>query len=135
MMCYVCNSYYDRVHRKNIETLLVCAATGILSMNGLNSNQESVLINLFDSQDNICLALKIAKERIVELNDKLSKMSKYANNRFFIESDVNNYCDFVLMAEITLKEYEEGISYYFDNCQEYDNEIVLYRALKIVEWF
>ena len=72
---------------------------------------------------------------IVELNDKLSKMSKYANNRFFIKSDVNNYCDFVLLAEITLKEYEDGISYYFDNCQEYDNEIVLYRALKIVEWF
>ena len=62
MMCYACNSYYDRVHRKNIETLLVCAATGGLSMNGLNSNQESVLINLFDSQDNICLALKIVKE-------------------------------------------------------------------------
>ena len=64
-MCYACNSYYDRVHRKNIETLLVCAATGILSMNGLNSNQESVLINLFDSQDNICLVLKIAKERLL----------------------------------------------------------------------
>lgn len=162
MMCYACNSYlfstndpfqsvgieqldfYTMVAKKvlaigytekNIETLLVCAATGGLSMNGLNLEQESALINLLDSQDSIYLSLKIAKEKIAELNDKLSKMSKYANNRYFIESDINNYCDFVLMAEIILKEDEEGISYYFDNCQEYDNEIILYRALNIADSF
>lgn len=65
MMCYACNSYYDRVHRKEYWNIIGCAATGILSMNGLNSNQESVLIILFDSQDNICLVLKIAKERLL----------------------------------------------------------------------
>ena len=40
----------------------------------------------------------------------------------------------VLLLSIELAEMDTGVKYYFDNAQEYDREIVLYRAHDLVEW-
>ena len=40
----------------------------------------------------------------------------------------------VLMISVRLCEPEPGISYFFHESQERDKEIVLYRALRLMEW-
>ncbi len=162
MMCHACNYYlfatrdpfqsvgieqfafYSLVVNKvlsksycenNITTLLILAATSGLSMNSLSSDQESYLISSLDKSDYLYMAVKIAKEKIVELKEKLKALPQYSNNRYFIENDINNYCDFILMAEIKLQEYDDAIAYYFNNSEDFDKEVTLYKALDIVDWF
>ena len=162
MMCYACNYYlfstidsfqsvgisqynfYSMLVEKTLKlgyteetitNLLVCAATGGLSAISLNFEQETVLLSYLNTQDNLYLTINKAKELIDSENKKITKDRGYSNRNYFIECNIKNYCDVILMAEIKLKEYDEGIKYYFDHVKDEDMEVVLHQALDVIDLF
>lgn len=162
MMCYTCNYYlfsttdsfqsvgisqynfYSMLVEKTLKlgyteetitNLLVCAATGGLSAISLNFEQETVLLSYLNTQDNLYLTINKAKELVDSENKKITKDRGYSNRNYFIECNIKNYCDVILMAEIKLKKYDEGIKYYFDHVKDEDMEVVLHQALDVIDLF
>ncbi len=54
--------------------------------------------------------------------------------KLMCHENINNICDFILLVYFVLAEPEEGVKYYFKNCRESNKEIILYRALDLVDW-
>lgn len=161
MMCYACNCYlfntedpfnsvgisqYDFYEilasrilakgytKENLTVLLMCACTGGLSRESLNYSQEALLLSKLDNVEQISLAIDMAKDLANQANKKLKELGKNYNS-YTIEDDINNFTDFVFIAMIKLEEYDEAIEYYFNNHIDRDNEITLYCALVLVDWY
>lgn len=163
MMCYACNYYlfsttdsfksvgitqgtfYSLVANKmlakgytseKINTLLVCACTGGLSTESLYISQESILLSLLNDEDVLNLTIDEAQKLIDATNQKLIKdNNKYSNNSYFLQEEINNLCETILMIKIKLNEVDEGIKYCFDNMKERDKEIILYCVLDTIAMF
>lgn len=162
MMCYACNYYlfssadpfqsvgieqprfYDILAKKTLAkgytteactNLLVCATQSGLSAMALNLYQEINLISHLNASNQLHFAIECAKDLVISTNDKLNKASN-RNNQYFLKEQINNLCDFILMAQFELKEYDENtIKYYFDNRIEHDQEVTLYCALDLVRYY
>lgn len=162
MMCYACNYYlfsstdsfqsvgisqaefYSLIANKSFEkgitidkinNMIICAATGGLSRMSLHEEQEIILLSLLNTEDSLRLAVNKAKEFVANTSAKLEKEGDGYRNRYFVERDQNQFCKIVLMAEIKLQEFDEGLAYYFDNVKERDKEVVLYTALDTIRMF
>ncbi len=117
-----------------ISGLLCDATSGGLSRECLHVQQEAVLVSNLNTSDLKYMALEEAKKLVEEKRTKLRGAGK-RNNTYIQREKIDNLCDMILMLAIELAEPEKGVPYYFDNCEENDKEIILYRALKIVDWF
>lgn len=120
--------------RENISKLLLYAATGGLSREALHIQQEMVLLSELKTSDVKYMAVEEAKKLIDERINKLSRLKQYDSKRYDLKEAINNLCNIVLMVQASLVELEAGIQYYFKTCIENDKEIVLYRALDIMDW-
>lgn len=120
--------------RESISSLLLTAATGGLSRESLHIEQELVLLSELKTSDVKYMAIEEAKKLIEERQKKLQGLGKYDNQQYTLKEAVNQLCGMVLLISIKLAEPESAIQYYFKNCKESDKEIVLYRALDLIDW-
>ncbi|MCI6696082.1 MAG: hypothetical protein MR457_01450 [Solobacterium sp.] len=163
MMCYACryylfsstdsfqsvgisqSSFYDLIVEKtfakvfvtedDIATLIICATTGGLSTWSLHINQVSILLSYLNTEKYLRMAIDKAKEFVETNGDKLKKLDRYSNTVYCLEDAINQLCNFILMAEIKLDEFDDGVKYYLNNAKENDNEIILYCALDTIKFF
>lgn len=162
MMCYACDYYlfssedtfqsvgisqydfYKLVVEKTlakgftdetITTLLICAATGGLSRTSLHIEQEMHLLYCLKTNDVLKKAISKSKELIESTTNKYVKENGYSSRSFFLEREIHNFCDVILMAEIKLGEFKEGLVYYFDHVKERDLEVSLYCALDLIDMY
>ncbi|MGN0373396.1 MAG: hypothetical protein ACI4F3_11335 [Enterocloster sp.] len=119
--------------RENISALLLYAATGGLSRESLHTQMELVLISELKNSDVRHTAMEEAKKLIEVKKGQLMKLKTY-DSRYECEEDINELCDTILLLSLPLAETEAVIPYYFLNSREHEQEIVLYRALKLMEW-
>ena len=120
--------------REKIAALLLIASSGGLSRESLYIFQESVLLSELKTTDVKYIAIEEAKKLIDDKKAKLKGAKKNDNRRYYFEEEINNLCEMILMLTITLAEWTSGIKYYFQNCENYNQEITLYCALEVVEW-
>lgn len=119
---------------ERISLLLLMAATGGLSREALHIQQEVVLLAELKTSDTKHMAIEEAKKLIEGKKQQLKSLKKYDNRGYYVREYIHNLCDMVLLVSIELAEMENGVKYFFDNAQEYDREIILYRALDLIEW-
>lgn len=119
--------------REKISEMLLAAASGGLSREALHIYQESVLVAELKVSDVRYMAIEEAQKLISERKKKLKGLKKYDNQRYYLQETINELCSTILMIAIELAETASGIEYYFQNCEETDKEITLYRALNIVD--
>ncbi len=110
------------------------AVGGGLSREALHEDMEFVLLAELKTSDVKYMALEEAKKQIVQKKETLTKTKKNYSECYGIEEEINHLCELVLMISVRLCEPEPGIAYFFDKSQETDKEIVLYRALRLMEW-
>lgn len=120
--------------REGISGLLLCAATGGLSGESLHIQQEMALLGGLKTSDVRYMAMEEAKKLVEERTGQLASLKKYDNREYYLREAINELCGMILMIAVELAEPEEGIEYYFKYSREKNREIVLYRALDIVDW-
>lgn len=123
------------VTEDDITTLIICATTGGLSTWSLHINQVSILLSYLNTEKYLRMAIDKAKEFVETNGDKLKKLDKYSNTVYYLEDAINQLCNLILMAEIKLDEFDDGVKYYLNNAKENDNEIILYCALDTIKFF
>lgn len=74
-----------------------------------------------------------AKKEIRERKEKLHGLGKYDHQRYYLEEEINNFCDLFLMLSLSLAEAESGAKYYFKNSIKPDKETILYCALRAAD--
>lgn len=127
-------TFGDGYTREKISSLLLCAVTGGLSRESLYVYQEMALAAELGTSDVKYMAIEEAKKLAEDRTVKLEGLGEYDRKRYDLEETINELCGMILILAIALAEPEEGIVYFFKNCKECDKEIVLYRALEIVDW-
>lgn len=132
--CVVKRTFGSGYSREKIAALLKDAVSGGLSRESLHIYQERVLLAELNTSDVKYMAIEEARKLIEERKKKLNGLKKYDNQRYYLEEEVNNLCEMILMTAIELAEPASGVEYYFRNCEETDREIILHRALDIVDW-
>lgn len=120
--------------REDISRLLLNAATGGVSPECLNIQQEMVLLGALKTSDVKYMAIEEAQKLVEEREGKLAGLKKYDDRRYSLESAINELCGMIWIISIELAELETGIKYFFKHTKERDKEITLYRALDLVEW-
>lgn len=118
--------------RENIANLLLHATTGGLSREALYIQQEMVLLGSLRTSDVKYMAIEEAKKLVEDRKKKLAGPGKYDNQRYDLESAVNELCGMILLISIDLAEPESGVDFYFKNSRERDKEITLYCVLMLI---
>lgn len=161
MLCYACNYYlfstedafrsvgwqqaelYQLLAKKTfalgysgetIASLLSLAVGGGLSRDSLHEDMEFAFLAELKTSDVKYMAMEEAKKQVVQKNETLAKTKKNYSERYEIVGEINQLCAMVLMISVRLCEPEPGIEYFFEKSHERDKEIVLYRALRLMEW-
>lgn len=130
----VTRTFGDGYTREKISSLLLYATTGGLSRESLYTFQEMELAAKLGTSDVKYMAIEEAKKLVEDRTAKLAGLGKYDRKRYDLEEAINELCGMILILTIALSEPEDGVVYYFKNCKESTKEIVLYRALSIVDW-
>lgn len=125
-------TFGDGYSREKISALLLYAVTGGLSRESLYIFQEMVLLMELKTSDVKYMVIEEAKKLVETQEVKLSGLGKYDDKRYYLETAINELCNMILITSIDLAEPEEGIAYYFKKCRKSSQEIVLYRALDVV---
>lgn len=125
-------TFGDGYSREKISALLLYAVTGGLSRESLYIFQEMVLLMELKTSDVKYMVIEEAKKLVETQEVKLSGLGKYDGKRYYLETAINELCNMILITSIDLAEPEEGIAYYFKKCRKSSQEIVLYRALDVV---
>ncbi len=120
---------------ENITTLLIAASSGGLSRASLHIYQELILLSQLNDKEKLNLAINQAKELVDSTSGKIKGTKEYSSSRYVLRENVNNICDFILIASIKFDEFDDGIDYYFKHNQEREEEVILYCALDCIEWF
>ncbi len=120
--------------REKIAALLLDAISGGLSRESLHICQESVLVAELKTSDVKYMAIEEAQKLIGERKAKLKGLKKYDSNKYYLQDEINNLCEVVLMIAIELAEIASGIEYFFQNYENDDKEITLYCALNVADW-
>ena len=118
---------------ENVAKMTVMACTGGLSRESLYYGQQAVLLSELKTSDAKYMAMEAAEKEIQERQGKLTGLEKYSHQRYYMEEEINNFCDMILMISISLGETESGVKYYFKNSVESRKEIILYRALEVTD--
>lgn len=116
--------------------LLLDACSGGLSRESLYVENMLVLLGELKTSDVKYMAIETAKELTEERLDKLRHLKKGGSDSrsYKLRETANNLCGMILMISIVLAEPEEGVRYFFENCKEYDREVVLYKALDYTDY-
>ncbi len=115
--------------------LAILASTGGLNYDSLYDDQQAVLVSLFKTKDNINKIIKETAGFMKTLNDKLDTVDYLSNIYFALQCDINSFNNLLFMCRLKLKEYDKAINEYFENSKERDEEVTLYCALEITNWF
>lgn len=127
-------TFEEGYSEEHISSLLVMATAGGLSRESLHIQQEMALLSELKTSDTKYIAIEEAKKLIEERKQQLKPLKKYDSRGYYLREYINNLCDMVLLLSVELAETETGVKYFFNNAEEYDREIILYRALDLVEW-
>lgn len=94
-----------------------------------------LLLYCLKTNDVLKKAISKSKELVESATNKYVKENGYSSRSFFLEREIHNFCDVILMAEIKLGEFKEGLVYYFDHVKERDLEVSLYCALDLIDMY
>lgn len=119
--------------REKIAKMAELACTGGLSRISLHYDQEMELIFLLHTSDVKEIAIEESKKAIQKRKEKLTSIRNNDYLSFYLEEEINNFCDLILMLFLVQAETEQGVKYYFKNCIETQKEIILYKALEAAE--
>lgn len=119
--------------KDNVAEMTVMACTGGLSRESLYYEQQAVLLSELKTSDVKYIAMETAKKEIRERKEKLHGLGKYDHQRYYLEEEINNFCDLFLMLSLSLAETESGVKYYFKNSIKRDKETILYCALRVAD--
>lgn len=120
--------------KEAVKQLLVDACGGGLSRESLHVYQLLVLLVELKTSDVKYMTIEVSKELAAERTAKLKTMKPHAHGSYDLREEINNLSGMVLMLSLSLAELEEGVRYFFANCREPNQEIVLYRALDFTEY-
>lgn len=120
--------------REDISRLLLYATTGGVSRECLSVQQKLVLLGALKTSDVKYMTIEEAEKLVEEREKELAGLKKYDDRQYGLQHAINNLCGMIWLIYIELAEPETGIKYFFQHSRERDKEIVLYRALDIVEW-
>lgn len=118
---------------ENVAAMTIMACTGGLSRESLYYGQQAVLLSELKTSDVKYMAVEIIKKEIRERQGKLTGLGKYDHQRYYLEEEIDNFCDLFLLLSLSLAETGSGVKYYFKNSTDSDREIVLYRALEVAD--
>lgn len=127
-------AFEDGYKREKISAMMKLAVSGGVSPDNLSIEQGLVLCSELKTSDVKYMAIEEIKKLVDGEKAQLTKMKNNSDQRYFIKEKINHLCDLLLVISMELAEVEEGCVYYFNHCIEREPEIVLYRALRIVEW-
>lgn len=116
-----------------VRELILTASTGGLSRESLHIYHQMALLSELKTSDVKYMAIEEAEKLVEERKAGLAGLKEDSNKKYYLEEDMNNFCDMVLLVSIALAETEKGLRFYFKNCSEANKEIILYRALSLVE--
>ncbi len=120
--------------REKIAAMLLDAISGGLSGESLRICQESVLVAELKTSDVKYMAIEEAQKLIEERKLKLRELKKYDDKKYYLQEEINNLCEVILMIAVELAETASGIEYFFQNYERDDREVALYCALRIADW-
>lgn len=113
--------------------MTIMACTGGLSREALYYGQQTVLLSELKTSDVKYMAMETIKEEVQKRKEKLPGLGRFDHQRYYLEEEINNFCDLFLMLSLSLAEKEQGVKYYFKNSIEPQKEIILYRALEAAD--
>ena len=119
--------------RENISALLTYAATGGLSRESLYTTQELVLISELKNSDVRYIAMEEAKKLVSSTQKKLTQSELHREQRFYLEQAINELCNTMLLLSVKLAETAEFLPFYFAANFARSPEIILYRALWLMD--
>ncbi len=119
--------------KENIAEMVKAACTGGISRVSLYEEQEFALLTQLKTTDVKYLAIEAAKDFVKDREETLPSLKNHDSKLYYLEEEINNLCDLILMLSISLEETERGVKYYFKSSKEVRKEIILYRALQIAE--
>ena len=119
--------------KENVAEMTIMACTGGLSREALYYGQQTVLLSELKTSDVKYMAMETIKEEVQKRKEKLPGLGRFDHQRYYLEEEINNFCDLFLMLSLSLAETEQGVKYYFKNSIEPQKEIILYRALEATD--
>ena len=115
--------------------LIVCSSTGGLSTTSLNFSQQTVLVGLLKTSNELHNLLNLTKD-LIDGKIQIEGVNNENLNNYTYKDNRNNLCDLALITQIKLNEYDDtAFAYYYQNCRNYNEEITLYQGLDIIGWF
>lgn len=117
-----------------LSELVLLASSGGLDRESLHCFQQRVLLSDLKTVDMKYAAIQEVEKLMENLPEKLKNLWMEHQSQYDVSEAVNALCDLILMIDIELNEVENHIDYYFRTSQEWEQEIILYRALRIANW-
>lgn len=114
--------------------LIKCSSTGGLSTSSLNFSQQTVLVGLLKTSNELHNLLNLTKD-LIDGKIEIKGVNNKNLDSYIFEDNINNLCDLALITQIKLGEFDDIIAYYFQNCRYYNKESTLYHGLDIISWF
>ena len=119
--------------KENISLLIKNACTGGLSSECLHIQMQMILLGELRTTDVKYMAIEEAMKLVENTKEKLPKAKKSSSQAYFLADAVNEFCAMILLLSVSLAEPEDGVKYYFQNSQERNPEITLYRVLRLID--
>lgn len=128
--------FYTGINAVNIKTALKLALENGLDRQTLYSDLIAVFISYLKSTDARMLAIEQCKSLIAEYRAKTQtkSVSLFGDYDSYRRGEIiNDLAITVFQLYIRLYEYDEAISYYYDNHKESNKEIILYVLLNMLK--
>lgn len=133
--------FYDQIAQRvfqkecslnNIIEILDMAVCSGLSYDTIHLELEYILLQ-YINEHKVKLELEdYIKQEVRKLEANISNL-KRKQSTYYLEDHVNELCNLLLFLGIKFKESDEALRYYFAHIKERNKEIILYRALDIIE--
>lgn len=120
------------IDKEKMKKMILCATNITLSSECLDIYLMNVLYQHFQSPNKQKIIVDICTQIVVEQEEKLNKLKKYDNRRYFIEKSIENLATLILIFSLSSGLTKKGLDYYFKHINNSKNEIAC-RALDIVD--
>lgn len=120
--------------KESVRMLLFDACGGGLSRECLHVSNMLVLLSELKTSDVKYLAIEAAQELVNEIKEKYPVKKGQRGRQYEAQERINCLSGMVLMLSVLLAEPDDGIKYFFANCERATSEIVLYCALDFTDY-
>ncbi len=117
---------------ENMKNMLLDATCVYIDRNSLHVEMETIYAQSLPTSDLKYKAREFIKEFVKEFEAGLKKEKKYSDNIYYIERNILEMCETMLIISIFLCEPDVGIKFYWQHDKETRKEITLYRILDTI---